>query len=167
MTKGLFKIGQIVVNGNKIRVGNSLEGVVRAFNKASDITGVRAKIKTTSALELVIVSLKNKIDIYDPEKLLLDLFKQNLIQIIGKDDSLVAVNYSTGKIIHLSKQYLNLPAIVEKHAENIQNSDLVNSLNILNEGAAPTNAANDARKAYKTAQDAPKTEYKTASNLSV
>jgi hypothetical protein len=167
MSKGLFKLGQIVVNGNKIRIGSSLEGIANGINKTTEITKVSAKIKATDILELVIVSLKNKIDIYDPERLLLDLFNQNLIQIIGKDNSLVEINYSTGKIKPSSKQYLNLPIISEKHAEDIQNSDLVNSLNILNEDFSSTNATNDAKIAYKYAQEVQKTDYKTSATLSI
>lgn len=142
-TKKVFADGEVMLNGKRVNIGGSLESAARKINQISKFTGIKAEIKVNGNKQrLVLVTFGNNININDPKKLLLDLYKTgkinsadgSFIQIKNRNNRTVEINYTTGAVSSTAK---NLLKDAFNGADNVRyikgTAALVNPVNILNE----------------------------------
>ena len=143
-TKKVFASGEIMLNGKRVNIGGSLELAKRKINQVSKFTGIKAEIKTNgNKHRLVLVAFGNNVNINDPKKLLLNLYKagkinnadDSFIQVISKNKHALNINYTTvgsnSKTKNLLKDAFNGADNV-KYIKNAA-AALVNPINVLNE----------------------------------
>lgn len=142
--KKIFADGEIMLNGKRVSIGGSLESAARKINQISKFTGIKAEIKTKdNKARLVLVTLGNNVNINDPKKLLLNLYKSgkinntdnSFIQIKNKNSRTVKINYAIGAASSMSKNMLK--NAFNNSAGNIEYIKgavvVVNPINALNE----------------------------------
>lgn len=141
--KKVFANGEIMLNGKRVNIGGSLESAKRKINQISKFTGIRADIKNNGNKQrLVLVSFGNNVNINDPKKLLLNLYKagkinnsdDSFIQVINKNKHSVKINYTTTGSNSKENNLLKNAFNGSDNIKYIKNSaGLVNPLNAINE----------------------------------
>lgn len=144
--KKVFANGEVVLNGKAFNIGGSLAAAARKINKISKFTGVKADIKTEDNKQrLILVTFRDSVNIYDPKKILLNLYKtgkinntdDSFIQVVSSKRRAGKINYTIGDVVTAK----NLLKNTFDGADNVRyikgTSLVVNPINVLNELDAP------------------------------